>query len=214
MVFVADEIPLELASVVEFLNAQMDPADVLAVEVKQFANESVQTLVPRLIGLTAEAQNKKGPASRQWNEESFFEELAKRRGGAEANVCHEILKWAEEHSIEPAWGKGAQDGSFMLQLNVNEHRYHLLSAWTKGRVEIQFQPLKREIPFDQVSRREELLRLLNQIPGVVLGPDSLDGRPSIALQTLTNPGSIERLCSSLDWVIEGAKRGALHPEPE
>ena len=81
MVFVADEIPLELASVVEFLNVQMDPADVLAVEVKQFANESVQTLVPRLIGLTAEAQNKKGPASRQWNEESFFEELAKRRGG-------------------------------------------------------------------------------------------------------------------------------------
>jgi hypothetical protein len=33
MVFVADEIPIELARVVEFLNTEMDPAEVLAVEV-------------------------------------------------------------------------------------------------------------------------------------------------------------------------------------
>jgi hypothetical protein len=52
MVFVADEIPLELARVVEFLNAQMDPAEVLAVEVKQFTNDTLKTLVPRLVGQT------------------------------------------------------------------------------------------------------------------------------------------------------------------
>src|SRR6202043_3493613 len=73
MVFVADEIPLALARVVEFLNAQMDPAEVLAVEVKQFANDTIQTLVPRVIGQTAEAQIKKTVASaqRQWDESSF-----------------------------------------------------------------------------------------------------------------------------------------------
>lgn len=81
MVFVADEIPLELARVVEFLHAQMDPAEVLAVEVKQFANDSLQTLVPRLIGQTAEAQIKKaaGSIQRQWNESAFFQELEQRR---------------------------------------------------------------------------------------------------------------------------------------
>jgi hypothetical protein len=36
MVFLADEIPLELRRVVEFLNSQMNPAEVLAVEVKQY----------------------------------------------------------------------------------------------------------------------------------------------------------------------------------
>ena len=36
LVFVADEIPVELRRVVEFMNGQMDPAEVLAVEIKQF----------------------------------------------------------------------------------------------------------------------------------------------------------------------------------
>ena len=40
--------------VVEFLNAQMPHIEVLAVEIKQFRGESLQTLVPRVIGRTAE----------------------------------------------------------------------------------------------------------------------------------------------------------------
>src|SRR5262249_32824360 len=56
LVFVADEIPQELRRVVEFLNGQMDPAEVLAVEVKQYVGEGkLKTLVPRLVGQTAAA---------------------------------------------------------------------------------------------------------------------------------------------------------------
>jgi hypothetical protein len=93
MVFVADEIPVELARVVECLNTQMDPAEVLAVEVKQFANDTLQTLVPRLIGQTAEAQIRKaiGTTQRQWDESSFFQELQRQRGERDASVCREIL---------------------------------------------------------------------------------------------------------------------------
>ena len=36
LVFVADEIPVELRRIVEFVNGQMDPAEVLAVEIKQY----------------------------------------------------------------------------------------------------------------------------------------------------------------------------------
>ena len=53
LVFVADSIPRELGRIVEFLNEQMDPAEVLALEVHQFVGEGTQTLVPRLIGRTA-----------------------------------------------------------------------------------------------------------------------------------------------------------------
>lgn len=59
MLFVADLIPAELRRVVEFLNAQMDPAEVLALEVRQFVGGDLKTLVPRVIGQTAEAQQKK-----------------------------------------------------------------------------------------------------------------------------------------------------------
>lgn len=60
MVFVADVIPQELQRIVEFLNEQMSPAEVLGVEVKQFVAEGLRTLVPKVIGMTATARDTKG----------------------------------------------------------------------------------------------------------------------------------------------------------
>ncbi|HEV7797196.1 MAG TPA: DUF4268 domain-containing protein, partial [Pyrinomonadaceae bacterium] len=59
LLFVADEIPTKLQRIVEFLNVQMNPAEVLAVEIKQFVGQGLRSLVPRVIGQTAEAQDKK-----------------------------------------------------------------------------------------------------------------------------------------------------------
>lgn len=56
MVFVADVIPRELRRVVEFLNEQMNPAEVLAVEVRQFVGEGMTALAPRLVGQTAKTE--------------------------------------------------------------------------------------------------------------------------------------------------------------
>ena len=53
LLFIADEIPDPLERVVEFLNAQMPGIEVLAVEIKQFRGKSTQTLVPRVLGRTA-----------------------------------------------------------------------------------------------------------------------------------------------------------------
>ncbi|MCY3802756.1 MAG: hypothetical protein OXG46_14425 [Chloroflexi bacterium] len=53
LLFVADDIPDPLERVVEFLNAQMPSIEVLAVEIKQFRSESMQALVPRVLGRTA-----------------------------------------------------------------------------------------------------------------------------------------------------------------
>jgi hypothetical protein len=54
LLFVADRIPVQLRRIVEFLNKQMDPAQVLALEVKQFvdrgSDHGFQMLVPRIIG--------------------------------------------------------------------------------------------------------------------------------------------------------------------
>ena len=83
LVFVADKIPSELQRIVEFLNVQMDPAEVLALEVKQYKGQGLKTLVPKIIGLTAAVQQKKTSGSgeaRQWDEPSFFQELESRRG--------------------------------------------------------------------------------------------------------------------------------------
>jgi hypothetical protein len=62
MVFVADIIPVELRRIVEFLNGQLRLAQVFAVEVRQYVGGGHQTLVPRLIGATAAADDAKGRA--------------------------------------------------------------------------------------------------------------------------------------------------------
>ena len=46
LLFVADLTPVELRRIVEFLNEQMDPAEVLAVELRQFESQDLKVLVP------------------------------------------------------------------------------------------------------------------------------------------------------------------------
>jgi len=59
LVFVADEIPSELRTLVEFLNEQMELVEVLAVEVAQYSSGGRQILKPQLIGQTATAKAQK-----------------------------------------------------------------------------------------------------------------------------------------------------------
>ena len=67
LLFVADLIPPELRRIVEFLQRQMNPAEVLAVEIRQFASagaDPMRVLVPRVIGQTEQARAAKAGARR------------------------------------------------------------------------------------------------------------------------------------------------------
>ena len=82
LIFVSDEIPTELRRIVEFLNQQMSPAEVLAVEIKQYVSQdsNLKTLVPRIIGQTVEAQQKKSgaagePSGKRKAYRAFFQSL-------------------------------------------------------------------------------------------------------------------------------------------
>jgi len=102
MVFVADSIPAELRRIVEFLNEQMDPAEVLAIEIKQFIGEGVKTLVPRVLGQTEAARQKKSSgtsAGKQWDEASFIDNLRLHRGDEEVAVAEKCLDWAKTHGL-------------------------------------------------------------------------------------------------------------------
>jgi hypothetical protein len=168
MVFVADVIPPELRRIVEFLNSQMDPAEVLAVEIKQFVGQGLKTLVPRLIGQTVEAERKKGrsAAEKQWDEVSFFEELRQRRGEKEAEAARGILAWAKKSVPRIWWGKGNKDGSFYPMLDHKGEKHFVISVWTYGRAEIPFQWMLTRKPFDDEAKRLDLRDRLNKIPGL------------------------------------------------
>jgi hypothetical protein len=197
MIFVADEVPPELRRIVEFLNRQMDQAEVLAVEIKQFVGQGLKTLVPRVIGLTG---NKPGP--RQWDERSFLEELAQRHGAEESAVASNILSWAKKKELRIEWGKGAKDGSFFPMFDWRGSKNSVISVWTYGRLEFQFQWMKERPPFDSEAKRKELRERLNEAPGIEIPADAINRRPSVPLSKLTNRAALTQVLEALDWFLQ------------
>ena len=204
LVFVADEIPPELRRIVEFLNATMDPVEVLAVEIHQYVGQGLKTLVPRVMGQTADAQARKGTSARQartWDEPSFFAELERRHGAQKAAAARRILDWTQERSLRIWWGQGSQDGSFFPMLDHNGATHWLVSVWTYGRVEVQFQMMKKQPPFADLQTRDELRAKLNEIRGVTIPPDGLDRRPSFSLAALCDDHAMQQFLAALDWAV-------------
>lgn len=208
LLFVADEIPKELRRIVEFLNEQMIPAEVLAVEIKQFTGKGYKSLVPRVHGQTEKAIANKNiniGSKRQWDEESFFKELKSRRSIEEAEIARKILEWARDKLPRFWWGKGKQDGSFYPVLDYNGEQYYPIAIWTYGKIEIQFQYLMTKPSFNDEIKRKELLNQLNQIPGVKISEKSITRRPNIFLSTFKDESSLGMLLETLDWVVQEIK---------
>jgi hypothetical protein len=203
LIFIADEIPLELRRVVEFLNSQMDPAEVLAVEVRQFVGGSLTTLVPRVLGQTETARLKKSAdrgESRQWDEASFFEELRQRQGEQATAIARRLLEWANKRGLHIWWGRGKQDGSFFPEYHNKLGANVLFAVWTYGALELQFQRMKHP-PFNEVEKRRELASRLSAIDGVSIPEAALSKRPSLKLGVLSAPGSMDKFLGALDWAL-------------
>ncbi len=210
LLFVADEIPPQLRRIVEFLNQQMDHTEVLAVEIKQFVGKGVKTLVPRVLGQTAEAQQRKSGSGReikQWDEASFFEELETRRGQTDAQVARQILAWANKHMPTIYWGRGKRSGSFTPGLEYGGQWHQLIGVWSNGYVEVQFQYMKSRGSLDD-AMRWALLERLQGIPGLTLPANSTERRPSFPLKALATADALERFFADLEWALEQIKTRA------
>ncbi|MCP4624898.1 MAG: hypothetical protein GY850_15440 [bacterium] len=204
MLFVADEIPSELRRIVEFLNQQMDPAEVLALEIRQFLGEGLKTLVPRVIGQTQEARDKKAALpGKEWDEDSFFDDLINRKGIEEADVARRILAWSKEKTSGIWWGKGRITGSFVPTYDTsNGQHYQLFAVFSSGNIQIYFSAYKNRIEFKDQSRRIEMLEKLNSIPGVNIPSDGISRYPNFSIAVLKDGTALEEFFKIFDWFLD------------
>jgi hypothetical protein len=204
MVFVADAVPQELRRVVEFLNEQMNPGEVLAVEVKQYVGEGMKTLVPRVIGQTETARQKKGTGEQgggQWDEASFMADLQKHKGEPSVEAARDILQWITPRVTQVRWGTGKKLGGIVPILKVGSIQYHLIRMGSDGWFVFRFDWLKNKPPFDEEAVRRELLAKINEIPNVHFDDDVITKRARVPMDTLTNEGSFEQAKSIIEWMI-------------
>ena len=115
LLFVADNIPTELKRIVEFLNRQINPAEVLAIELRQYTDGAgTRTIVPMVYGQTQNAVSRKaaGAQRQTWDRESFLESLKENEDvtSEQFNFALQILAWMEKNGRRLLFGSG-QGGS-------------------------------------------------------------------------------------------------------
>jgi hypothetical protein len=103
----------------------MDPAEVLAVEIKQYVdlNNKIKTLVPRVIGQTSEAQIKKGIKDKtpKLTQKTFFENLDQYG----KDFFEVLFDFARQNNLVTRWGtKG-----FSLNVDVNGNMVSLMQGF-------------------------------------------------------------------------------------
>jgi len=201
LIFAADSIPPELRRVVEFLNEQMNPAEVLAIEIRQYVGTGVRTLVPSVIRSLKRgtAQSAKGPAL-QWDRESFMSALRERRGIEAATIAETVLNWTPTHCPTIWWGEGRKDGSCFVGISYDGVNYFPFAIWTYGRVQLQFQVIRqRGVPLALI---EALVTALNQLPGIQIPQDALNKYPSFEMTLLKDPETLARFLTAIDVFVE------------
>ncbi|WP_066832767.1 hypothetical protein [Rufibacter ruber] len=206
MLIIADKIPKELQRIIEFLNEQMQTAEILGLEIKQFIGQNnLKTLVPRVIGQTTVAEDLKnisrGRADR-WTQDAFFDELFNQCGSREAGIAKELLDYFTPKVTRVRYGRGHQLGSYQPVFHRNGHDYRLFGVWTNGYVEMYFQYYKDQPAFQHEQKRLELLERLNQIEGVSIARDKVTMRPSFRLHLLTDEKQLQKFIEVIDWIIE------------
>ena len=211
LLFVADLISSELRRIVEFLNEQMDPAEVLALELRQYEGEGLKTLVPVVYGQTQEAQLKKGSvASKQWTEDLVLQTVGDRFGAEIQAVAADVLKWMKANSR--VWfGRGTKEGSARSNFAMSDREVNLLNLWTYGKVEIAF-PAVRGTQFEQSDGPSKFISRLNQVEGLLLPPDAIQRYPSVSLKLLVSGSGRAKFFDALDWLVEELRASSLNPE--
>jgi hypothetical protein len=206
LIFAADEIPMELRRIIEFLNDQMKDTEVIGLEIKQYTSGgAISTLVPRIVGQTAKAMDIKSgvqTAKIKWSEETFLEDAAKIDGG-EAAVCKRIIDTLKgagcgidggKTSVGSVWGSSVilyYGKSFFLNLYV--YKEQLYAA-------ICLQYLRE--PLDSDERQLELINKFNDIPGIVISKDKLHKRPSISLSILTDNAALAQFIKIYTEIVD------------
>ncbi|TAD79572.1 MAG: hypothetical protein EA001_03710 [Oscillatoriales cyanobacterium] len=211
IVVVSDALSPELVRTVEFLNAQMDPAEVQAIELRQYvSDEGFCTLVPRSIGRMADSKNA-SPAldRRRWDEESFFQEFTTRQGEDEAAIAHHIYEWCSDRTdVEVYWRTGDAYGGFVAMCDFGRGESHeLFKVGIDGGLEINSSAYASWYPF---TRHEEWMELRNHLSsiGLALPPDSRERRaPNFSLSTLRDDQSMQQVFETFSWVIDRARQG-------
>lgn len=206
LIFVADEIPDELRTIVEFLNEQMTQTEVLAIEVRRYAGDGLTTLVTSIIGDTSKAKETKaagGSARSIWSRADVMDAIGAGLGPDVRGEIERLLDWAESRGYGVRQGTGATAACMLV---VPGQDRALFTFRADG--SIVFDHVRyylRNEPFGSEPARAQLIERLD---GLKDGGPAIRDRNRISgfalnlsLTDLRTPSAMDRFKSLLNWVL-------------
>jgi hypothetical protein len=188
MVFVADRIPPELRRIVEFLNEQMRPAEVLAVEVDQHVTrDGLRLLTPVLVGATERAVAAKSVRRGQplpMTEEEWLDALSAERSREEADVARRVADWFRDNGFRVGVTTANASLYAGLESSYGQTTWPFFVRRSSGMLETNLRRLKDSHAYASDDSRALLLARLRAMPGVLIKTDNLIGSPAIPLAAL------------------------------
>ncbi|MBX3071814.1 MAG: hypothetical protein KF883_15010 [Thermomicrobiales bacterium] len=206
LLFVADRIPVSLRRIIEFLNHQMDPAEVLALEVRQFVGaaggEGLQTLVPRVIGQSESLRKSSAGVAlrRKRLPEISAEEIVSRFPEAARDVIVSLLR----KSRDLGWSvrTKAHTSTQNVELGVTQET----TAFAAGSDGYFWSYLKDPMTVGRLSveERAAYYSLIREIDPT-RSPES-KGSVGVRVQNLTSPESHQRLLALFEMAVGASER--------
>jgi hypothetical protein len=147
--------------------------------------------------------------SKQWDEVTFFADMAQNRGETATRVARQIVDWVKQKGLGLRWGKGAHVGSFYAVLSCRDIDYNPfgIRSAKQAYVEVPFGSYQRtpgptdKSPLLDAAGREALRQRLNRIPGVNIATSSINGWPTIPLSLLAEESSLASFFDAFEWLV-------------
>ncbi len=172
LVFVANRIPPELRSIVEFLNEQLQLTEVVAVEIKQYVEPGGErvNIVPRVIGETEMARRVKriGSSSRRprGNEEQFYAHMREAYAPDLAERVLKLYEHAKAHGSRQKFGRGKVTTATVWMGEREDPQLDnplALTFWGDGSgIAVNMKHFRERRTPEEMTR---LVQLLRQLPG-------------------------------------------------
>jgi hypothetical protein len=142
LVIAIDEPPEPLLKTVEFVNRFSERFDMYLVQLKRFRDlaKEQNIFVPALFGKVAT-----GWPSRQrgrWDENSFFEDVERKRAGQEIDAVRQLYELAKAKG-RVQWGTATTGGSFLFQVTKEGRWFTVFNIHANQGMWVSFGSLRR-----------------------------------------------------------------------
>lgn len=209
LVLVSAEFSKEITTSVIWLNER--DLDIRCVRLKPYTLDGrtlvdVQQIIPLpeaneyQIQLREKKQQERKARAQKWDEATFMEELEKNTGPPLVELAKNIHGWISPLVDYVTWGQAR--GRLIPTIYENGARHQLFVIRADGNTAVRFAYLRTKAPFDREPVMDELLKKMNEIPGLSFGREALGKKPAFPLKLLAAPGALQKFKAAVEWMID------------